>query len=100
MTNVEFQEHLKEIYASHDILGKSEKKTVNELFYMLRMDDTVNDYNINLVYEDGRIASVFSVKQCFVPVRDLALHVKSVEYDEFDYGITEDICLLTVYVEK
>ena len=100
MTNVEFQKHLEDVRASHDIVGRGPKMTVNELFYMLRMDNAVQDYNVNLVYEDDTMACVCSVKECFVPVRDLALYVKSVEYDEFDYGIPEDICLLTVYVEK
>ena len=99
MTNVEFQQKLKEIYASHDIIGKSERKTVNELLYMLRMDDSVADYNINLI-RDGEVSTICipSVKLCFVPLRDLVMHVKEVECEEFDYGF-DGLCL-NVYVEE
>ena len=96
MTNAEFQKHLQDIYNSHDILGKSERKTVNELLYMLRMDSSVTDYNVILMSDDGRTLCIPSVKECFVPVHDLTLYVKEVEYEEDDYF--DGICL-TVHTE-
>lgn len=99
MTNAEFQKHLKEILDSHDIIGKGNSMTVNELLYLLRMDKDVSDYNVNLVTEDGSVSCIFSVKQCFVPVKSLALHVKKVECDEFDWGVDET-CLIVHTEEK
>ena len=96
MKNAEFQTKLQEMYAEHPMIAKSEKKTVNELFYVLRMDKE-NDYNISIV-EDGFWSCVPSVKECFVPVKTLARHVKSVELDEDDYDCAE-ICL-TVVTER
>lgn len=99
MTNAEFQKYLQDIYDSHDIIGKSKVKTLNELLYMLRMDDSVTDYNVNLIIDgETGIGCIPSVKECFVPVRDLAMHVKAVECDEYDYGF-DGLCL-TVYLEK
>ena len=98
MTNAEFQVKLKDIYASYPFICKPERKTVNILFYVLRMDKTVTDYNVNLITEDGRTLCVPSVKKCFVPVNDLAMHVKEVECEEEDYGF-DGLCL-TVYVEE
>ena len=96
MTNKEFQTKLQALYNEHPMIAKSEKKTVNELFYVLRMDKE-NDYNINII-DRGFVAWVPSVKQCFVDVKTLAKYVKSVECDEEDYGCKE-ICL-TVVTEK
>lgn len=96
MNNEQFQVELQKMYEKYPTIAKSEKKTVNELFYVLRMDEA-NDYNISIV-EDGFWSCVPSVKECFIPVRTLAKHVKSVELDEEDYGCDE-ICI-TVVVEK
>lgn len=96
MTNKEFQVKLQELYNEHPMIAKSEKKTVNELFYVLRMDKE-NDYNINIV-DGGFVSCVPSAKECFIDVKTLAKHVKSVECEEEDYGCKE-ICL-TVVTEK
>ena len=93
MTNAEFQIKLQEMYKEHPMIAASKKKTVNELFYVLRMDKE-NDYNINLI-EDGIWGCVPSVKECFISVRTLARHVKSVVCEEEDYGCKE-ICLTVV----
>ena len=93
MTNKEFQTKLHEMYDKHPVIANSEKKTVNELFYTLRMDEE-NDYNINVI-NGGFVLSVPSVKKCFVPVKLLAKHVKKVECEEEDYGCKE-ICLVVV----
>ena len=96
MTNNEFQIKLQELYAEHPMIAKSKKKTVNELFYVLRMDKE-NDYNIS-VDEGDHWSCISSVKECFIPVKTLAKHVKSVELDEDDYGCDE-ICI-TIVVEE
>ena len=98
MTNAEFQTKLQGIYAEYPFICKPERKTLNILLYVLRMDDSVTDYNINLVYEDGRLVCIPSVKECFVPVHDLAMHVKAVECEEYDFGF-DGLCL-TIYVEE
>lgn len=96
MTNAEFKTKLQAMYSEHPMIARSEKKTVNELFYVLRMDKN-NDYNI-CINEGGFISCIPSVKECFIPVKTLARHVKKVECDEEDYGCKE-ICL-TVVTEK
>ena len=98
MTNAEFQEHLDDIYASYPFICKPVRKTVNILFYVLQRDVSVTDYNINLVTENGKILCVPSVKESFVPVKTLAMHVKEVVCEEEDYGF-DGLCL-TVYVEE
>lgn len=96
MTNKEFQTKLQDMYKEHPMIARSKKKTVNELFYVFRMDKE-NDYNINII-DRGFVSCVPSVKQCFIDVKTLAKHVKSVECEEEDYGCKE-ICL-TVVTEK
>lgn len=96
MTNKEFQDKLQAMYNEHPMIARSEKKTVNELFYVLRMDKE-NDYNINVI-DNGFVSCVPSVKKCFIGVKLLAKHVKKVECEEEDYGCKE-ICL-TVVTEK
>jgi len=96
MTNSEFQKKLLAMYNEHPMIAKSEKKTVNELFYVLRMDKE-NDYNINVV-DSGFVSSIVSVKQCFIPVKLLAKYVKKIVCDEEDYGC-EEVCL-TLVTEK
>lgn len=96
MTNAEFQTRLQEMYEAHSLIAKREKKTVNELFYVLRMDKA-NDYNINVI-DNGFVSCIPSVKECFVPVRILAKHVKKVTCEEEDYECAE-ICL-TLVTEK
>lgn len=93
MTNVEFQSKLSAMYKEHPIIAINKNKTMNELVYVLRMDKE-NDYNISTI-EDGHWSCIPSVKECYIPVRTLAKHVKSVEYDEATMGCKE-ICLNVV----
>lgn len=101
MTNAEFQKKLEEMYTSHFFITKDRNKTFNELVWTLRQDDV--DYNINIhPYEDDMgFVCIPSVKECFIPVKELAKHVSKVEFDEyfndedFDYN---GICL-TVWLE-
>ena len=99
MTKAEFFNHLNAQIAAHPIIAKSARKTFNELCYVLRMD---KDYDYNISVKDTTAKSPWtcipSVKECFIPVRDLKKHVKSIEFDEDDYGC-EEICI-TVVLEK
>ena len=98
MTDVEFQEKLKRMYAENPLIARSKKKTVNEILYLLRMDKE-NDYNVS-VAEDGAWSCIPSVKECFVPVKTLARHVKSIECDDEDVNLCcPEICL-TIVTEK
>ena len=98
MTNVEFQERLQKMYADNPMIARSKKKTVNEIFYLLRMDKE-NDYNVSMV-EDKVWTCVPSVKECFVPVKTLALHVKSIVCDDEEENLgCPEICL-TIVTEK
>lgn len=97
MTNIEFQKKLDEMYQSHVTTRNKKKKTFNELVWVLRQDSV--DYNISIPpYADGMgWLCISSVKECFIPVKELAKHVKQVELEEDDFECDE-ICL-TVYLE-
>lgn len=99
MTKAEFFNHVNALIAEHPIIAQSKRKTVNELLYVLRMD---KEYDYNISIKDPEAKNVWtcipSVKECFIPIRDLKKHVKSVEYDDEDYGC-EEICI-TIVVEK
>lgn len=95
MTNTEFQNKLNTIFEKYPFIAASKKKTVNELCYVLRMNDSTTDYCISIVYDSTRTICVPSVKECFITVKDLAMHVKEVEYDGEEFGV---VCLM-VYVE-
>lgn len=84
MTNVEFQAKLKEMYAKHPMIALSKVKTLNELLYVLRMEGD-RDYAIST--NDG--SCIPSVRETFVPTRDLAKKVTSITWEEFnddEYG--------------
>lgn len=100
MTNVEFQKKLEAMYAEHPIVGKSQRKTFNELTWMLRQDDV--DYNISIppYEEDMGWLCIPSVKECFIPVKDLAMHVKEVKVDESVGDEFFDGICLTVTLEE
>lgn len=98
MKNAEFQERLQNMYDESPMIGRSKRKTVNEVFYLLRMDKE-NDYCISMV-EDGVWSCVPSVKECFVPVKSLARHVKSIVCDdEEDNPGCPEVCLTIVTVK-
>ena len=102
MTNAEFQKKLETMYAEHPMVcGNSTKKTFNTLVWLLRQDDV--DYNISIPpYKEGMgWLCIPSVKECFIPVKDLAMHVKEVELDERmnDDFECKEVCL-TVRLEE
>ncbi len=52
---------------------------MNELCYVLRMSEW--DFSVNWRTQDG-FAAIPSVKEAFIPSRDLAQKIKVVGYDE------------------
>jgi hypothetical protein len=79
MTNVEFMNKLDEMYAKHPMIARSNPKSLNELMYVLRMEGD-RDYSIST--NDG--SCIPSVRETFVPSRDLAKKVVSIEWEEFE----------------
>lgn len=79
MTNTEFMKKLDEMYAKHPMIARSNPKSLNELIYVLRMEGD-RDYSIST--NDGRC--IPSVRETFVPSRDLAKKVMSIEWEEFE----------------
>ena len=98
MTDVRFQEHLKELYDKHLGRFKAEHTTLNELLYVLRMDD--NDWQVNTYDTKTKngCTCIPGVRDTFVPVRLLAQKVVAVEFDEETYE-EDGIKLLLVNVE-
>lgn len=85
MTNVEFQIQLEKMYAEFPIIAKRKQKTLNELVYVLRMSG--EDYQLNTFDKNEPCAwgCIPGVQETFIPVRDLAKKVVSVEFDEETY---------------
>lgn len=98
MTNAEFQEKLKEMYTEHPLIAKREQKTLNELVYTLRMSG--ENYQLNTIDKSkpNAFSCIPGVQDTFIPVRDLAQKVVSVEFDEETYE-EMGIKLLIVTVE-
>lgn len=83
MTNNEFQVKLDNMFKEHlPIAGKV--KTVNELIFVLRHDDEVEDYNVN-INSASQGFSFGLLKESFFPTRSLALKIKSIEYEEDEF---------------
>ena len=79
MTNAEFMNKLEAMYAKHPMIARSNPKSLNELMYVLRMEGD-RDYSIST--NDGMCIS--SVRETFVPSRDLAKKVVFIEWEEFE----------------
>ena len=79
MTNTEFTNKLNAMYAKHPMIARSNPKSLNELMYVLRMEGD-RDYAIST--NDG--GCIPSVRETFVPTRDLAKKVTSIEWEEFE----------------
>ena len=85
MNNKQFQIKLQEMYNAHYVTRHNRQKTLNELVYVLRMSGT--NYQLTLTEKNipnacGCIPGVIDV---FIPVKDLAKKVVSVEFDEETY---------------
>lgn len=79
MTNAEFMEKLDAMYVKHPMIARSNPKSLNELMYVLRMEGD-RDYSIST--NDG--SCIPSVRETFVPSRELAKKVVSIEYEEYE----------------
>lgn len=79
MTNAEFMAKLDAMFAKHPMIARSNPKSLNELMYVLRMEGD-RDYSIST--NDGMC--IPSVRETFVPTRDLAKKVVSIEWEEFE----------------
>lgn len=79
MTNAEFMEKLDAMFAKHPMIAQNNPKSLNELMYVLRMEGD-RDYSIST--NDG--ACIPSVRETFVPSRELAKKITSIEYEEFE----------------
>lgn len=98
MTNAEFQVKLEEMYSHYTHIAKRKQKTLNELVYVLRM--SADEYQLNTIDKSkpNRFVCIPGVKTTFIPVRDLAQKVVSVEFDEETWE-EMGIALLIVTVE-
>ena len=82
MTNAEFKVKL-------DALTKewlpivSKQMTVNELVWILRHDNDVEDYMMNIDSKTNGFSFGF-LKESFTPTKLLALKIKSIEYEEYE----------------
>ena len=97
MTNADFQQRLEEMYKNfpYNIMDKP-SKTLNELCYALRMDKEY-DYNLSIFNSIlNQWLCVPSVKECFIPVKTLARHVKEVKVDEDDDFECPEVCLMII----
>ena len=85
MTNAEFQVKLEEMYEKFPSIARRKQKTLNELVYVLRMSG--DDYQLNTkdLSNPGTFGCIPGVQDVFIPVRDLAKQVISVEFDEEIY---------------
>ena len=80
MTNNEFMTKLNEMFKKHLPIAK-QPITINELVYVLRHDNDVEDYCVNINSKSQGFSFGF-VKDCFYPTRQLALTIKSITYEE------------------
>lgn len=76
MTRNEFFTKLNEMLKKYPLIAKNNPISLNELVYILRMDD--EDYCIS----DNLGGCIPSVKETFIPTKLLAKKIKSVEWDE------------------
>lgn len=82
MTNREFLTKLNEMFALHPVVNLSKQKSLNELVYVLRMSG--DDYQLNLTdpKKPNELGMIPSVRDTFIPSRDLARKIASVTLDE------------------
>ena len=85
MTNERFQKHLNQMYNMYSATRNSEQKTLNQLVYVLRM--TGINYQMTITRDDvpNGCVCIPGVIDTFIPVKDLATKVVSVEFDEETY---------------
>ena len=82
MTNTEFLNKLDKLFELH-LPFPSKQRTINELVFVLRHDNEVEDYNLNIESKSLGFSFGFA-KDSFFPTRYLALKIDSIEYEEDD----------------
>ena len=82
MTNAEFKTKL-DAMTKEWLPIVSKTMTVNELVWILRHDNDVEDYMMNIDSETEGFSFGF-LKESFTPTRLLALKIKSIEYEEYE----------------
>lgn len=82
MTNVEFNEKLGTM-TKEWLPIVSKQMTVNELVWILRHDNDVEDYMMNIDSKTNGFSFGF-LKESFTPTKLLALKIESVEYEEYE----------------
>ena len=77
------------LFDQHPLIARHTPHTLNELVYVLRRDDVDYDISFRNPQKKGKAAGAWtcipSVRECFIPVKDLAYHIQSIQYDEEDY---------------
>lgn len=80
MTNAEFQEKLKRLTKEYLPIA-SKQMTINELVFVLRHDNDVPDYCLNI--SNASLGFSFGMlKEAFFPTKYLALKITLLEYEE------------------
>ena len=85
MNNAEFQYELTEMYSKYPLIAKHEPKTLNELAYVLRMSGENYQLNTFCKSKPNSWGCIPGVQDVFIPIRDLAKKVVSIEFDEETY---------------
>lgn len=91
MTRNEFFTKLNTIIKKHPMIAKSNPMSLNELVYVLRMED--EDWSIS----DNVGGCIPSVKESFVPTKWLAKKIKSVDWDEEVNEISDTNVIFVTY---
>ena len=91
MTKNEFFTKLNAIIKKHPMIAKSNPMSLNELVYVLRMED--EDWCIS----DNVGGCIPSVKESFVPTKWLAKKIKSIDWDEEVNEISDTNVIFVTY---
>ena len=82
MTNAEFKAKL-DAMTKEWLPIASKQMTINELVWILRHENDVEDYMMNIDSESNGF-SFGLLKESFTPTRLLALKIQSIEYEEYE----------------
>ena len=88
----EFLSWLDTEFSKYSVLAKSNPRSLNELVYVLRRTD--RDFSINWETVGG-FASIPTIREAFIPSRDLAMKVEVIGYDEDSFD-GKTYCSITV----
>ena len=88
----EFLSWLDTEFSKYSVLAKSNPRSLNELVYVLRRTD--RDFSINWETVGG-FASIPTIREAYIPSRDLAMKVEVIGYDEDSFD-GKTYCSITV----